>query len=216
MNFYKKSFAVFSCLLVQQWFFITPVFSSDEKLAVDAVQTAEIIGIRQEAEQIASLLQYGALSAGERHKLNTTKAFVLRRVFEAVLQVHAAENRLDMELAYAYDVMAREQRKTNTVNQLFNVVNFAQLSTLYGFFEPYSRLHDQFKQSSIGTSVGSGLAIGLPVLNIIYNKFAKASHLSPPTFLSNVLDGKPVDGSNLPPLVVRHHQAAKQPNNDAI
>ncbi|MBX9721332.1 MAG: hypothetical protein K2X81_08060, partial [Candidatus Obscuribacterales bacterium] len=75
---------------------------------------------------------------------------------------------------------------------------------LYGFFEPYSRLSEKFKQSAIGTSVGSGLAITLPVLNILYNKLYKVSNLGPPTFLSAVLDGKPVDGSTLPPLVVRY------------
>lgn len=205
-HFLRRSFAALACLLIliQPWFLAIPAFSSDESLTPDAAQAAEIIGIRPAVEQIVSLRRNGAISGSERHELNNKRAFVLRRIFEAVLQVQAAENHLEVESEYVYDIMSREQGKTNTVNQLFNVANFAQLSTLYGFFEPYSRINLQFKQSAIGTCVGSGLAITLPVLNILYNKCARASHLAPPTFLSAVLDGKPVDGSNLPPLVVRY------------
>lgn len=203
MNFLRKGFALVCCLLIQPWLFLVPAFAASESLPADAAQAADILGIRQEVEQIISLRRTKS-STQEQHQLSAKRAFVLRKIFEAVLQVQAAENRLEFELEYAYNVMYREQRKANTVNQLFNVANFAQLSTLYGFVEPYSRMKNQFKQSAIGTSVGSGLAIGLPVLNIMYNRFAKASHLSPPTFMSSALDGKPVDGSNLPQLVARY------------
>lgn len=208
MNFLRKGFALVCCLLVQPWFFFAPAFISPATalglLPVDAAQAADILGIRQEVEQLVALRGSKASSAHEQYQHNAQRALVLRKIFEAVLQVQAAENRLEFELEYTYNVLNREQRKVNTVNQIFNVVNFAQLSTLYGLFEPYSRMNKQFKQSAIGTSVGSGLAITLPVLNILYNRFAKASHLTPPTFMSSVLDGKPVDGSNLPPLVVRY------------
>ncbi len=175
-------------------------FSAEPALAADAAQVAEIIGIRQEAEVILAR-QNRLITDDERHRFNSLRAKVLRRIFEAVLQVQSAENQLELEMAYAYDVLARERRKTNTVNEFFNVFNFAQLSVLYGFIEPYSRLKNQFTQSAVGTCVGSGMAIGLPVLNILYNKFAKASHLAPPPFLAHILEGKPVDASNLPPLV---------------
>lgn len=209
MNFLRKAFAIGCCLLVQPWLFlspafVSPAFASANMLSGEAAQASEILGIRQEVEQLVALRSTENFSKREQPQLNAKRAFVLRKIFEAVLQVQAAENRLEFELEYTYNVLNREQRKVNTVNQAFNVVNFAQLSTLYGLFEPYSRMHKQFKQSAIGTSVGSGLAIGLPVLNILYNRFAKASHLTPPTFMSSVLDGKPVDGSNLPPLVVRY------------
>lgn len=208
MNFLRKGFALVCCLLVQPWLFLSPAFVAPATAAgllpLDATQAADILGIRQEVEELVSLRGSKASSAHEQHQLTAKRAFVLRKIFEAVLQVQAAENHLEFELEYTYNVLNREQRKVNTVNQIFNVANFAQLSTLYGLFEPYSRLNKQFKQSAIGTSVGSGLAITLPVLNILYNRFAKASHLTPPTFMSSVLDGKPVDGSDLPLLVVRY------------
>lgn len=204
MKLFRRGVLVAACLVIQPWFLAFPAYCDSSSLPVSVAQTAEIIGIRQEAEEIASLRRVGALSAVERRRFSVRRALALRKIFEAVLQLRAAENRLEFELDYAYDVLAREQHRNNTVNQLFNVANFAQLSTLYGFFEPYSRLNEKFKQSAIGTSVGSGLAIALPLLNIIYNKTTKVSNLSPPKFLSAFIDGSPVDGRQLPPVVARY------------
>lgn len=206
----RNALAFFACLLLLQHLFFAapPALASDSILTAEAAQAADILGVRQESEQIL-VLRSGALSESERHQLNIYRSRVLRKILQGVLQVQAAENRLEAEMAYTYDVMAREQRKTDSVNQIFNIVNFAQLGILYGIIEPYSRIHKQFIQSAVGTCVGSGLAIGLPVLNIMYNKFfARASHLTPPGFLSHMIDGKPVDGSNLPPLVARYMDTA--------
>lgn len=203
-HFFRRNTVVFLCLLIQPWFLCVSAFSKTESLSADAAQAADILGIKEDAERILSLRRNSSISESERRLLHTKRAFVLRRLFEGVLQVQAAENKLEVEMAYAYDVLSREQRKKNTINQFFNALNFAQLSVLYGFIEPYSRIKEQFQQSAIGTSVGSGLAISLPLLNILYNKFSKASHLAPPLFLSNILEGKPVDATNLPPLVANY------------
>lgn len=205
---YRKLLAVLICLLIQPFYLVIPASASDGLLTPDAAQAADIIGVRQEAEQIVALRGRGGLSESERGQLNTYRALVLRKILVAVLQVQAAENRLESEMAYTYDVLARENRKIDTVNQFFNIANFTQLCILYGIVEPYSRIHRQFIQSAVGTCVGSGLAIGLPVLNIMYNKFARASHLTPPGFLSHMIDGRPVDGSHLPPLVARYMDSA--------
>lgn len=199
----RKCLLVFLCLIIQPWFLTIEAFSSEQLLSAGAAQTAEILGIRKDVEEVVALRRMQVLSSTQRQQLTLKRAFVLRRIFEAVLQVNAAKSQLELELEYAYNILSREQRKSNTINQLFNIVNFAQLSTFYGFFEPYSRLHEQFKQSAIGTCVGSGLAIGLPVLNMLYGKYSRGSNLTPPQFLSTVIDGKPVDGSNLPPLVMK-------------
>ena len=145
-----------------------------------------------------------------RHELVYLQGRVLRKIMQAVFQVQAAEDRLESEMAYAYDMQARQRRKIDRVNQGFNAFNFAQLGILYGIIEPYSRIHKQFIQSAVGTCVGSGLAIGLPVLNIMYNRlFAGVSNYTPPTFLSYMIDGKPVDGANMPPLVARYLDTAE-------
>lgn len=65
-------------------------------------------------------------------------------------------------------------------------------------------MRNQFVLESTLGVVSAGIGTLLPVLGIFYNKIVKASHLTPPAFMSAYLKGKPVDGSNLPPLVVRY------------
>ena len=170
--------------------------------------TAEILGIKKEVEQIA-YLKASPEQGATRAALVGLRGRVLRKIMQAVFQVQAAEDRLESEMAYAYNMQARQRRKTDRVNQCFNAFNFAQLGILYGIIEPYSRIHKQFTQSAVGTCVGSGLAISLPLFNIMYNRlFAGVSNFTPPAFLSYMIDGKPVDATNLPPLVARYLNSA--------
>ncbi len=200
----SRAVCILACLLIQPWYLAVSAATSNGALTPEAAQTADILGIRQEAEQIVSLHRSGVNSDGERHQLNDHRARVLRRIFEATLQLQAAESQLEMEIDYTKDAISREKRKNNNVNQFFNTLNFAQLGVLYGMVEPYSNLNNKFTQSAICTTVGAGVGTLLPVIGILYNKRAKASHLTPPAFVSHYLNGKPVDGSNLPPLVVRY------------
>lgn len=200
----RRAVCIFVCLLIQPWCLAVSADAINGSLTPEAAQTADILGIRQEAEQIISLRNSGANLDVERHQLNDHRARVLRKIFEAVLQLQAAENQLEIEIDYTKDAIAREQRKANNVNQFFNTLNFAQLGVLYGMVEPYSNIHNKFTQSAICTTVGAGVGTLLPVVGIFYNKCAKASNLTPPAFMSHYLNGKPVDGSNLPPLVVRY------------
>ncbi|MBY0546581.1 MAG: hypothetical protein K2W95_04775 [Candidatus Obscuribacterales bacterium] len=128
---------------------------------------------------------------------------MLRRIFEAILQLQAVESQLEFEINYTYDVIAREQRKENAVNQFLNAANFAQGGT-FGIIEPVADLRNKFVLESTCGVVSAGVGTVLPVIGIAYNKFAKASHLAPPAFMSPYLNGKPVDGSGLPPLVLRY------------
>lgn len=171
----------------------------EELLTPEAAQCADILGIRQEAEQVVSRRRAGA--HGE--ELNGLRARVLRKILQGVLEVQVAESRLEMEMAYTYDVQQRTQRRINTVNQLFNIANFLQFGVLYTI-EPFSRIHKQFIQSAICTTVGGGVGLTLPILNILYNKTAKASNLTPPDYFAHIVDGKPVDGTNLPPIVAAY------------
>lgn len=172
-------------------------------------QTADILGIRQEVERLNYLRHANASESGYRSEQLRLRGKILRKIMQAVFQVQAAEDRLESEMAWAYDMQARQRRKVDRVNQGFNAFNFAQLGILYGIIEPYSRIHKQFTQSAVGTCVGSGLAIGLPVLNIMYNRFlGGVGNYAPPGFMAYMIDGKPVDGSNLPPLVARYLDTA--------
>lgn len=168
-------------------------------------QTAHLLGID---DDIASLQADHGLSS----RTNSLRSKVVRRLMHGILQVQIAENRLESEMAYTYDVLSREQRKVATVNQFFNVLNFMQFSVLYTV-EPYSRIHKQFKQSAICTCIGAGLGITIPVVGILYNKYYRAKHLAPPAFLTHVMNGKPVDASDMPPLVVQY---LDQPSAGAI
>lgn len=200
----SRAVCILACLLIQPWYLAVSADASHGALPPEVAQTADILGIRQEAEQIISLHGSGANADSERHQLNDNRALVLRKIFEATLQLKAAESQLEIEIDYTQDAIAREQRKVNNVNQFFNTLNFAQLGVLYGMIEPYSNINGKFTQSAICTTVGAGVGTLLPVIGIIYNKYAKASHLTPPAFMSHYLNGKPVDGSSLPPLVVRY------------
>jgi hypothetical protein len=52
LNFLRKGFALVCCLLVQPGIFFAPAFASADLLTVDAAQAADILGIRQEVEQL--------------------------------------------------------------------------------------------------------------------------------------------------------------------
>jgi len=200
----RRAVSILICLLIQPWNLAAAADASSGVITPEAAKTADILGIRHEAEQIISLRKSGANSESERNQLNDSRARVLRKIFEAVLQLQAAESQLEIEIDYTKDAIAREQRKANKVNQVFNILNFAQLGVLYGMLEPYSNIHNQFTQAAILTTVGAGVGTLLPVIGIVYNKYAKASNLTPPAFMTPYLNGRPVDGSNLPPLVVRY------------
>jgi hypothetical protein len=171
-------------------------------LTPSAAQTAEILGIRQEAEQILSLRRT-ASSDSEKHQFNNFRNVVLRKVFEAILQLQAAESQLEFEINYTYDSIEREQRKENTVNQVLNAANFAQAGT-FGIIGPVADLNNKFTLESTSGVVSGGIGTILPIVGILYGKVAKASRLTPPAFMSTYLNGKPVDGAGLPPLVVRY------------
>lgn len=202
---FKRSISALFCLLIlQPWFLMSPAHAVGLNLSPQAAQLADIIGIRRETEAIVSLHQNGPVSDNDRNQLNSYRALVFRKILQAVLEVQNAENRLEMEMAYTYDVLAREQRKINTVNQLFTSFNFLQFGIIYTI-QPRSRIHKQFKQSAILGSIASGVGLGLPVINIFYNKyFAKAHNVAPPEYMAHMIDGKPVDGSNLPLFVKRY------------
>lgn len=202
-RFLRSAVCILACLLIQPWYLAGSAdATTDGALSPDAAQTADILGIRQEAEQII-FLRRGASSDSERHRLNNYRAFVLRRIFEAILQLQAAESQLEFEINYTYDAIEREQRKENTVNQFLNASNFAQSGT-FGIIGPVADLKNKFILESTSGVVSGGVGTLLPVLGILYGKVAKASHLTPPSFMSSYLNGKPVDGTNLPPLVVRY------------
>ena len=126
----SRAVCVLVCLLIQPWHIAVSANAINGDLTPEAALAADILGIRQEAEQIASLRRSGANSDIERHQFNDHRARVLRKIFEAVLQLQAAESQLEIEIDYTKDAIAREQRKANKANQIFNTLNFAQLGVL--------------------------------------------------------------------------------------
>ncbi|MBA3857680.1 MAG: hypothetical protein C0507_12295 [Cyanobacteria bacterium PR.3.49] len=214
-RFLRNAICISACLLIQPWYLaasadttggdlpLKGALPTEGALTPDTVQAADILGIRQEAEQIISLRGGGASSGSQRHQLNNYRALVLRKIFEADLQTQAAESRLEFEIAYTYDAIMRQQRKENTVNQIFNAANFTQSGVL-GITATVSDLRSKFVAESTQSLVSGGVGTILPTLGILYGKVAKASHLTPPLFMSSYVNGRPVDGSDLPPLVMRY------------
>ncbi len=135
-------------------------------------------------------------------ELLALRALVVRKIFLGFLDVRRACNKIDIELDYTYGVMGREQAKRDTVNRWLNTANFAQFAVLYTM-QPYARINKNFKESAVLTLAGSGVGLILPISGIIYNKYSKAHNTQPPAFLKHMLDGGPVDGNGMPPLVER-------------
>jgi hypothetical protein len=166
----------------------------------EAAQIAELLGVKPELER---LLQ---VSVGTSATANTEtielKSKILQRTLVAYLEVRRACDRNDRELSYSYNVMRREQRRQDLINELFTLANFAQLGTLYTM-EPFLRLNNQFQPSAICTQTSSGIGLILPVLSIAQQKTARAHNTTPPPVMQNLIDGGPVDASGLPPYVDR-------------
>lgn len=199
-----RSFAslFLTILLLQPWFLVLrSEAAASGTLSKDAAEAAEILGIRNQAEQLVSINQSG--DRRDLASINKLRAYVFRRVFLAVTEVRSAENKLEIELAYTYRVLSRDQEHVNFVNDMFTIMNFLQFGILYTI-EPYSRIHKQFTQSAVCTSVGAGLGASISIVNVLYNRFHKAGNLKPPSFLSHLLNGAPVGISELPPIVKRY------------
>lgn len=200
---------ILACVLIQPWYIASSALASasasttDGALTADAAQTAAILGVRQEVEQIISMRTSGAGLNGDRHQFNNYRAHVLRKIFEADLQNQSAESRLEFEIAYAYDAIAREQRKENNIKQTLNAVNFTQFG-IFSLVTSSEGLHNQFGFQSTQSLISGGIGTVLGGGSMLYGKVAKASHLKPPEFMSQYVNGKPVDLSDLPPVVVRY------------
>src|SRR5262249_33975942 len=137
---------VLTIACLQSWLFLPAYSQNTPALSPEAAQCASILGILPEAEQIVSARHSGVAN----REILSHRAHALRKIFQGVLQVQSAESHLEMEMNYTYNLMAREQRRIGTVNQLFNVANFLQFGVLYTI-EPASRIHHQFTQSAICT-----------------------------------------------------------------
>ncbi len=201
--FQMRLFCAFLCvvILLLPANSLTAQASTPDADTALAYVAADILQIRPVLDRLQRLRQEGAGPAGE--ELLTLRSSLLRKIFLGALDVRRACNKVEIELAYTYGILHREQRKQANINQALNLLNFAQFSTLYTI-EPYSRVHKKFKQSAILGCVGAGVGIFLPVAGIVHNKISKAHNTAPPEFLGHVLDGGPVDTVGLPPLVERY------------
>jgi len=170
--------------------------------SADAYQAAEILQIRPAVDRLLALEQEGNQPISTIDERLSLRALILRKIFVGTLDVRSASNKVKLERSYTYGIMQREQAKQASVNQFLNQLNFAQFATLYTI-EPYSRIHLQFKQSAILGCIGAGIGTTLPIIGILYNKHSKAHDTSPPPFLSSILNGGPVDASQMPPVIER-------------
>ncbi len=155
----------------------------------EAAQAAEILGVEQEFQSI--LAQRDVSNDIQRTELLRCRTRVLEKVLLGYLENRADCSKIDLELAYAYELGQRQQDKVDEANQLFNFVNFLQSGTLYGI-EGRSKLHHQDKQSYILTTIGAGLSAALPAANLLYNKHSRVGKFSVPKVFHDTLDGEPV------------------------
>jgi hypothetical protein len=165
---------------------------------------ARILGVEADFDR---LLQISASKDVNSEDLTLgIKSRVLQKILIGYLEVRKACDKNDRELSYSYNIMRREQRKQDLINQFFTLANFAQLGTLYTL-EPFLRLNNQFQPSGICTQIGSGVGLILPVVSIVQQKTARAHHTSPPPIMHHFITGGPVDASDLPEYVERYLEA---------
>lgn len=203
-RFFHRAICVFTCIAVQPWQCAALAESAGGSyLTPDAAQTADLLGVRQEAEQIVALRRSGASSESERRRLTSYRALLVRKIFEADLQTQSAESRMEFEIAYAYDAITRQQRRENNFNQVLNAANFTQAG-IFGILSGTADLHNKFIIESTESLISGAIGTAIPTISIFYGKVAKAKHLTPPAFMAPYVKGSPVDGSDLPPLVMRY------------
>lgn len=168
----------------------------------EGLQAADILGVRSHVDRLLAMRTQGQLSDDELEQLLLLKSIIVRKILRGVLEVRQACNKVDLELAYAYDILAKEQRRQALITSLFNLAVFSELSTFYTL-EPFMRIHKYFVTSAVFTTVSGSLGTTIATISRIHGKYAKASHIQPPKILNNIIDGRPVDTSGMPPLVTK-------------
>lgn len=184
----------------------TPFGTYGKPAAQDA---AEILGITAQLARLKELDRNPQSNTQEQIALRT---IIVRKILRGMLEVRQACNKLDVERAYTYDIMQKEERRQQFVSKLFNTANFAQLSTFYTL-EPFMRIHRQFVTSAIFTTTSGSLGTAISTFSRLHGSIAKASNVAPPAILNDIVEGGPVDTSGLPPLVTKYLDA-KAPNAD--
>ncbi len=198
----NRLIALVLCLVLLQQQAFAAALPDIDKSTTGAWQAAEVLQIKAEVERILQM-QPNSQSQLPDEELQFLRAFVLRKILLGFLDVRRACNKTEIELAYTYAILQHEQRVHDTVHEMLNLANFAQFSALYTI-EPYSRINLKFKQSAILTCVGAGVGTTLPILGILYNKYATAHHTCPPNDIHPVVSGGPVDAQSLSPTVDRY------------
>ena len=199
----NKVLAIFLCWLI----LLQPIFAYTKPEPIrltkdDALQGADILDIRAHVDRLLAIKAQTGDSNNQSEEMLLLKSLILRKILRGVLEIRQACNKIDLELAYTYDVMQKEQRREAFIFELFNLANFAQLSTFYTL-EPFVRQHHQFVMSAIFTTTSGSLGTTIATLSKLYAHMAKADHVAPPKVLAHMVDGLPVDAEHLPPLVSR-------------
>lgn len=187
------------CVLLCNWNFALQSYAlstpPNSIMPGDALNMAEILGVRAQLERIHALNQRE--DAASEQEMLTLKSQILQKILIGEIEVREAASKNWRELSYSFNILRKEERKQKLIDECFTLANFAQLSALYTT-EPFLRLDSQFKASAICTQVGGGLALGLPIMSILQQKMARVKHVAPSKSLHEIVDGGPVDASGMP------------------
>jgi hypothetical protein len=162
---------------------------------------AEILGVKPQLDRILELQ-----GSNDSEEAVALKSQILQKALVGYLEVRKASDQNWRELSYSFNIMRREQRKQDLINQCFTLANFAQLSTLYTL-EPFLRLNLYFKASAMCTQTGNGIGLLLPVLSIVQQKTAWVGKTEPPEAMKEIIDGGPINTRGLPDYVDKFFDA---------
>ena len=115
------------------------------------MQGADILGIRAPVDRLLAIQEQNGNSKNQSEDTLLLKSLILRKILRGVLEIRLACNKIDLELAYTYDVMQKEQRREAFIFELFNLAtspsflpfthsNHSSASTINLSCLPYSQL----------------------------------------------------------------------------
>jgi len=181
---------------------------SASKISADALEVAILMGILPQVERLRQLKSQSSQAPGviPSDEQMALELFLMEKVFGASLQVRTVADRIDGELAYAYDVRSiLTARRDKALNYDF-IANFGQGSAL-GSTAGGLFLGQQHLAANICLLTTSGFSILLTLAALKLQSGGKRASDSGTNMLAHFLDLEPGPENTYPDLVWRYLNA---------
>jgi hypothetical protein len=181
---------------------------SASKISADALEVANLMGILPQVERLRQLKGQSSQAPGviPTDEQMALELYLMEKVFGASLQVRTVADRIDGELAYAYDVRSiLTAKRDKNLNYNF-IANFGQGSAL-GSTAGGLFLGNQPLAANICLLTTSGFSILLTLAALKMQSGGKRESDSGTNMLAHFLDLEPGPENSYPDLVWRYLNA---------